>query len=231
MFRRVGVVGAGFMGPGIAEATARGGIPVVLYEPEDGPLARARDRVDASLERAVASGKLNPDEGVALRGRIAWTTELDALEDCDLVIEAIVEDLQAKGAVFAQLDARLAPHVLLASNTSSIPIAQLAAWTEHPERVVGLHFFSPVPVMRLVEVVSGLDSSPEAVARAAAFAAAIGKQPIRPGDRCGQVARFGTVPKAGAGSAESGAWRPCRARLTVRGHLGSTWHTSTPRAR
>ncbi|WCB93503.1 3-hydroxybutyryl-CoA dehydrogenase [Baekduia alba] len=193
-FSQVGVVGAGFMGSGIAESTARAGVPVVLYEPEDAPLQRSRERIETSLERAVAGGKLDADEAAQLVSRIAWTTDLDALDGSDLVVEAIVEDPTVKGKVFRTLDERMAPDALLASNTSSIPIAQLASWTEHRERVLGLHFFSPVPVMKLVEIVVALDTADAAVARAEAFAAAIGKTPIRTKDRSGFIVNMLLVP-------------------------------------
>jgi len=194
VFTQAGVVGAGFMGSGIAESVARAGIPVVLYEPEDAPLARSRDRIDASLERAVTGGKLEADEAAGLRGRISWTTDLRELDGSDVLIEAIVEDPQMKGKVFREIDGWLAPESLLASNTSSIPIAELASWTSHPGRVVGLHFFSPVPVMKLVEVVVGLDSAEAVVARAEAFVAAIGKTSIRTKDRSGFIVNMLLVP-------------------------------------
>jgi 3-hydroxybutyryl-CoA dehydrogenase len=193
-FSQVGVVGAGFMGSGIAESTARAGIGVVVYEPERAPLERSRERIEASLARAVAGGKLDDGAAEALRGRITWTTELDALDGSDLVVEAIVEDARIKGEVFRTLDARLPDDALLASNTSSIPIAQLASWTERRERVLGLHFFSPVPVMKLVEIVVALDTSAETVARADAFAQAIGKTPIRTKDRSGFIVNMLLVP-------------------------------------
>jgi 3-hydroxybutyryl-CoA dehydrogenase len=193
-FSQVGVVGAGFMGSGIAESAARAGIGVVVHEPEQAPLERSRDRIEASLARAVAGGKLDDAAAEALRRRITWTTELDALDGSDLVVEAIVEDARIKGEVFRTLDARLPEDALLASNTSSIPIAQLASWTEHRERVLGLHFFSPVPVMKLVEIVVALDTSAETVARADAFAQAIGKTPIRTKDRSGFIVNMLLVP-------------------------------------
>jgi 3-hydroxybutyryl-CoA dehydrogenase len=193
-FDSVGVVGAGFMGSGIAESTARAGIPVVLYEPEDAPLQRSRDRVETSLDRAVAGGKLSQEAAAELLGRITWTTDLDALAGSDLVVEAIVEDADVKGKVFRTLDAQMPPEALLASNTSSIPIAQLASWTQQPQRVLGLHFFSPVPVMKLVEIVVALDTSDEAVVRAEAFAAAIGKTSIRTKDRSGFIVNMLLVP-------------------------------------
>ena len=191
---RVGVVGAGFMGSGIAESVARAGIEVVLYEPEEAPLERSRERIDASVRRAIKGGKLDEAAAGALIGRITWTTDLDALADRELVIEAIVEDAEIKGKTFRRLDALVPESTLLASNTSSIPIAQLASWTEHRDRVLGLHFFSPVPVMKLVEVVVGLDTAEETVARADAFARQIGKHPIRTKDRSGFVVNMLLVP-------------------------------------
>jgi 3-hydroxybutyryl-CoA dehydrogenase len=194
VFSQVGVVGAGFMGSGIAESTARAGIPVVLYEPEDAPLERSRERLETSLARAVSGGKLDAADASDLRDRVTWTTDFDALAASDLVIEAIVEDPQLKGQVFGRLDALLPDAALIASNTSSIPIAQLASWTRRPERVLGLHFFSPVPVMKLVEIVVALDTAGEAVARAEAFSTAIGKTPIRTKDRSGFIVNMLLVP-------------------------------------
>jgi 3-hydroxybutyryl-CoA dehydrogenase len=191
---QVGVVGAGFMGTGIAESTARAAIPVVLFEPDAAQLARSRERLDTSLDRALIAGKLEPADAAELRDRVAWTTDLDALAGCELVIEAIVEDQAIKAAVFARLDELLDEDALIASNTSSIPIAQLASATSHRERVLGLHFFSPVPVMKLVEVVVALETSPEAVERAEAFAHLIGKHPIRTKDRSGFIVNSLLVP-------------------------------------
>jgi 3-hydroxybutyryl-CoA dehydrogenase len=182
------------MGTGIAEATARATIPVVLYEPDAAPLERSRERLDASLRRAVKGGKLDATCAAALRERVTWTTELDRLSGCDVVIEAIVEDAQVKRDVFVRLDELLPAHALIASNTSSIPIAQLASAAERPERVVGLHFFSPVPVMKLVEVVVGVQTSSDAVERAERFALMIGKHPIRTKDRAGFVVNMLLVP-------------------------------------
>jgi 3-hydroxybutyryl-CoA dehydrogenase len=192
---RVGVVGAGFMGSGIAESAARAGATVVLYEPEAPALDRSRERIEASLDRAVAGGKLDASEaGAMLGGRIAWTFDLEAVAGADIIIEAAFEDPEVKGPIFRQLDALTAPEVILASNTSSIPIAQLASWTANPRRVLGLHFFSPVPVMRLVEIVAGLDTAPEVVARAESFVRAIGKEPIRTKDRAGFIVNMLLVP-------------------------------------
>jgi 3-hydroxybutyryl-CoA dehydrogenase len=195
----IAVVGAGFMGSGIAESGARAGLDVVLYEPELEPLERSKSMLDRSLERALAGGKLQPDAIAELRARIAWTTDLDRLQGSDLVIEAVVEDPQVKGDVFQQLDQTLTCDVLLASNTSSIPIAQLASRTDRCDRVLGLHFFSPVPVMRLVEVVVGIDTSEDTVARAEGFVQRIGKTAIRTKDRSGFIVNMLLVPYLMAG--------------------------------
>jgi 3-hydroxybutyryl-CoA dehydrogenase len=190
----IGIVGAGFMGSGIAESAARAGIRVSLYEPDDAALERSRERITASVARAVSGGKLDAVEAEALTDRIAWSTALADLHGSQLVIEAIVEDEDVKARVFAELDDTLDAEVILASNTSSIPIAQLAAATNRPDRVVGLHFFSPVPVMKLVEIVIALDTGGETVARAESFVEAIGKTPIRTKDRSGFIVNMLLVP-------------------------------------
>jgi 3-hydroxybutyryl-CoA dehydrogenase len=190
---RVGVVGAGFMGSGIAEAVARAGLDVTLHEPAQSPLDRSKGRIDQSVARAVKGGKLTDNDAAQLMDRIAWTTTFDDLGGCDLVVEAVVEDPLVKGEVFQRLDALL-PEAILASNTSSIPIAQLASWTDDPQRVLGLHFFSPVPVMKLVEIVVGLDTDADIVEQAARFSEQIGKHPIRTKDRSGFIVNMLLVP-------------------------------------
>jgi 3-hydroxybutyryl-CoA dehydrogenase len=192
--RELGVVGAGFMGSGIAESAARAGVTVKLYEPEDGPLALSRSRIESSVARVVQRGRLSAQDAAALVERIAWSTDLESLSGADLVVEAIVEDEQIKADAFRQLDAIAKPEAILASNTSSIPIAGLAAATGRPDRVLGLHFFSPVPVMKLVEVVVGLDTADETIARAETFAEQIGKTAIRTKDRSGFIVNFLLVP-------------------------------------
>lgn len=191
---RVAVVGAGFMGSGIAESAARAGSHVLLHELDEGALERSRSRISTSVARAVDTGKMSREDGDALIGRIEWTREFHRLSEADLAIEAIVEDEAAKASVFERLDGILGEQAIIASNTSSIPIAQLAAATSRPDRVVGLHFFSPVPVMKLVEVVVALDTSDETVARVEAFAAALGKTAVRTKDRSGFVVNFLLVP-------------------------------------
>jgi 3-hydroxybutyryl-CoA dehydrogenase len=193
-FSHLGVVGAGFMGSGIAESAARAGLAVSLFEPDAAPLERSRAGIADSVHGAVARGKLSGQDAEDLLERITWTTDLDALAAADVVVEAVTEDLAVKQDVFRRLDGLLPPHALLASNTSSIPIAQLAAATQRPDRVLGLHFFSPVPVMRLVEVVVGLDTSPDTAARAGELAGRLGKTPIQTKDRAGFVVNFLLVP-------------------------------------
>ena len=190
----IGVVGGGFMGTGIAEATARAGARVRVVEPEPAALERSRSRLAASLERGVAGGKLTQEDARAAAERVSWTTELAELGASELVVEAVVEDEGVKAGVFRALDAALPDAAVLASNTSSIPITGLGAVTARPERVLGLHFFSPVPVMRLVEVVAGLETADEAVARAEAFVEALGKRAIRTKDRAGFVVNALLVP-------------------------------------
>jgi 3-hydroxybutyryl-CoA dehydrogenase len=192
--RELGVVGAGFMGSGIAESAARAGVTVKLYEPDDGPLQLSRSRIESSVARVVERGRLSEEDAAALVDRIAWSTDLESLSGADLVVEAIVEDEQIKADTFRQLDAVARPEAILASNTSSIPIAGLAAATGRPDRVLGLHFFSPVPVMKLVEVVVGLDTADATVVRAEAFAEQIGKTAIRTKDRSGFIVNFLLVP-------------------------------------
>ncbi len=191
---RIGVVGAGFMGSGVAEAVAKAGIQVAVHEPEPGALDRSRSRIESSLERAASSGKLSRSEVDDVIRRIVWTSHIEELKDSSLVVEAVYEDADVKGALFKKLDELLPQTAILASNTSSIPIAQIASWTRHPGRVLGLHFFSPVPVMKLVEVVVGLDTAPEIVERAEHFAAAIGKIAIRTKDRSGFIVNMLLVP-------------------------------------
>ena len=190
----LGVVGAGFMGSGIAESAAAAGKQVVLYEPALPPLERSRERLATSVARAVERGKLSGEEATALTARVSYTTELKDLRGVDAVIEAAVENPAIKGELFERLDATLPDAVFLASNTSSIPIGELAARTQHPQRVLGLHFFSPVPVMKLVEIVVALDTSVETVAAAEEFAREIGKQAIRAADRSGFIVNMLLVP-------------------------------------
>jgi 3-hydroxybutyryl-CoA dehydrogenase len=196
---QVGVVGAGLMGSGIAESVARAGLSVFVFEPSSEPLESSLRRVEKSVARAVEGGKLEPADADALRARITWTTDREDLATCELVVEAVTEDPAVKAGVFADLDRLVAAESIIASNTSSIPIAQLAAATKRRDRVIGLHFFSPVPVMRLVELVVGIDTSDETVARCESFVERIGKRPIRTKDRSGFIVNMLLVPYLMAG--------------------------------
>jgi 3-hydroxybutyryl-CoA dehydrogenase len=191
---RIGVVGAGFMGSGIAESAAAAGIEATVYEPEEGALRRSRTALETSVARAVERGKLTEQDSQALIGRVHYTNDFEALGDADAVVEAVTEDPRVKGELFQRLDQQLPEAQFLASNTSSIPIAELAAWTQRPARVLGLHFFSPVPVMKLVEVVVAIDTAHETVAQAEAFASQIGKRAIRTKDRSGFIVNMLLVP-------------------------------------
>ncbi|WP_248963343.1 3-hydroxybutyryl-CoA dehydrogenase [Sphaerisporangium perillae] len=193
---RVGVVGCGLMGAGIAEVCARGDLDVVVREIDDDALAAGRARVEASLHRAFAAGRLTAERLDAVRNRLTYTTELDDLADRDLVIEAAVENPDLKIALFAELDRVVKrPDAILASNTSSIPIARLAQATGRPAQVVGLHFFNPAPVQKLVEIVESILTDPLTVARARSFAIeALGKTTIVAPDRSGFVVNALLVP-------------------------------------
>lgn len=193
-FQRIGIVGAGFMGSGIAESCARAGLQVVVEEPENGALTRSRELIERSLRQAVDRGRLPAEEVARVLDRITFTDTLEALADCDAVIEAIIEEATAKGKLFQRLDEVLPDAQFLATNTSSIPIAELAAWTRQPDRVLGLHFFSPVPVMSLVEIVVGFDTRPDLVADAEALARQLGKHPVITKDRSGFIVNFLLVP-------------------------------------
>jgi 3-hydroxybutyryl-CoA dehydrogenase len=190
----IGVVGAGFMGSGIAESAARAGVRVRIYEPSEGPLESSRFRIAQSVDRAIRGGKMDAEQGAELQERITFSSELHSLHGAELVIEAIREDEEIKRATFRMLDDALDDSVILASNTSSIPIAGLAAATHRPTRVLGLHFFSPVPVMKLVEIVVALDTAPDTIDRAESFVQQIGKRPIRTKDRSGFIVNMLLVP-------------------------------------
>jgi 3-hydroxybutyryl-CoA dehydrogenase len=192
--QRVAVLGGGLMGSGIAEACAVAGFDVIVREIDDDALARLRVRLDQSLAHAAERGRLEPAQLESALGRIQLTVDLHDLADVDLVIEAIPEDVEEKTRVLSEAAAIVAPHAIVASNTSSIPITQLAAVVPQPERVIGLHFFSPVPVMRLVEVVVALDSAEAAIEAGRAFVQRLGKTPIDTRDRSGFIVNMLLVP-------------------------------------
>ncbi len=192
----IAVVGCGLMGSGIAEVLARAGRPVLVHEVDDAAAARGRARIEASVSRAVRSGKLEEAVGAEVVGRIEVGTDLDALAQAELVIEAASEDEAVKTELFRRLDALLVrDDAVLASNTSSIPIMKLGTATRRPEQVVGLHFFNPVPVLALVEVVPSLLTSEDTVKRVSHLAEdELGKTVIRSQDRAGFIVNALLVP-------------------------------------
>ncbi|MEG9513517.1 3-hydroxybutyryl-CoA dehydrogenase [Saccharopolyspora indica] len=193
---RLGVIGGGQMGGGIAEVGARAGLDVIVCEVSDEAARAGRTRLWKSLNHAVQKGKLTEAERDAAQARLHFTTTLADLDDRNMVIEAIAEDEELKTKLFAELDKVVSdPDAILASNTSSIPIAKLASATKRPQQVLGVHFFNPVPVLKLVELVPSLLTSEETVERAAAFATEqLGKETIRAKDRSGFVVNALLVP-------------------------------------
>jgi 3-hydroxybutyryl-CoA dehydrogenase len=191
---RVAVLGGGLMGSGIAEVASAAGLSVVVREVDEGASASARARVQQSLGRAVSRGKVSEETAEAALERIGFTVHLHELADVDLVVEAVPEDVRLKTAVLAEAAEVVEPDAVIASNTSSIPIAQLAAAVPDPTRVLGLHFFSPVPVMGLVEIVVALDTSAETLAAGKAFVERIGKTAIETKDRSGFIVNMLLVP-------------------------------------
>ncbi|MFD6421431.1 3-hydroxyacyl-CoA dehydrogenase family protein [Streptomyces sp. NPDC060198] len=175
MAGKLAVIGAGLMGSGIAQVAAQAGWDVVLRDVTDQALSRGLDSVKASYEKFVDKGKLTADDAGAALGRITTTTDLDAVAGVDVVVEAVFEKLEVKHEIFRALDEVVREDTVLASNTSAIPITKIAAVTKHPERVVGVHFFSPVPMMRLCELVRGYKTSDETLAAAREFAESVGK--------------------------------------------------------
>ncbi|MFC8449821.1 3-hydroxybutyryl-CoA dehydrogenase [Kitasatospora sp. NPDC057223] len=193
---RVGVIGCGLMGSGIAEVFARAGLDVLVAEATGEALERGRTRLTNSLDTAVTRGKLSPEQRDDTLARLTFTTELADFADRDLVVEAVAEREDIKVKIFQTLDQVVERRdAILASNTSSIPIVKLAATTSRPEQVIGLHFFNPAPVQKLVEVIPTLTTSAETTARAEAFAVQVlGKEPIRARDRAGFVVNALLVP-------------------------------------
>lgn len=192
--RRVGVVGCGLMGSGIAEVCARTGYQVVVREVTSELLERGLARIDASLRRAVERGKVAEETAHRAREAIRGTVTLRDLGESELVIEAVVEQMAEKQAVFRELDGLCPPHTIFASNTSSLSITEMASATKRPDRVVGMHFFNPVPVMTLVEVVRGLHTSEATLEATKAFAVSVGKRVVVAKDYPGFIVNLLLVP-------------------------------------
>ncbi|MFC9251405.1 3-hydroxyacyl-CoA dehydrogenase family protein [Amycolatopsis thailandensis] len=184
----VGVIGLGTMGAGIAEVLARSGVSVVAVEIDDDGVRRGQGHLEHSTERAVSGGKLDADGRGELLGRIRYTTSLSELSDVDLVIEAIPENLEAKSDVFAELDKITGPDTIFVSNTSSLSITEIGVHTARPGKVVGMHFFNPAPILKLVEIVRTVVTEPGVITDVVAFAERLGKTPVVIGDRAGFIA-------------------------------------------
>ena len=194
MIKSIGVVGAGTMGNGIAQAAARAGLKVVMRDVSDDFLKRGLSTIDKSLQRDVDKQRLASDEKQEIIARIKPVTNLANLHEMDFVVEAITEDFSVKSEVFRQLDQRVRPDVILASNTSSISITRLAAITSRPDRFIGMHFMNPVPVMKLVEVIRGIATSDETYAATRELAEAMGKIPVEVNDGPGFVSNRVLMP-------------------------------------
>jgi 3-hydroxybutyryl-CoA dehydrogenase len=192
--KNVSVVGCGLMGSGIAEIAAKSGFDVTVREVDDAALEAGKAKIRKSMERAVEKGKLEASDRDAAWARLSFTTSVEDLSGSDIVIEAIVESLDAKNELFGALDDLCGPDTIFASNTSSLTVTDMAAATKRPDRVVGLHFFNPVPVMKLVEVVRTIVTSDDVFDAAFAFARALGKEPIAAKDNSGFVVNLLLVP-------------------------------------
>lgn len=192
--RTVGVCGAGLMGNGIAQTCAAAGFNVVLMEVAEAPLQRGMASIGKSLDKFVEKGKLSQADRDATFGRIKATTEVKDLKGCDLIVEAIVENVAIKLKLFKELDEMLAPHAIICTNTSSLCVIELAAGTKRPDKVAGLHFFNPVPLMKLVEVVRTIATTQETVDRLFAFAGKLGKEPVLAQDTPGFIVNRLLIP-------------------------------------
>ena len=177
-FKKIGVVGAGTMGNGIAQLAAQMGAEVVMRDIKDDFVQRGIGAIDKFLSKGVERGKVTEEQKSAVLGRIIGTTDMGDLADCDFIIEAVIEDLDLKKQVYGQLDEICKPEVILGTNTSSMSITLIAAATKRPDKVVGMHFFNPPPLMRLCEIIRGYETSDETVAATTALAQAMGKETV-----------------------------------------------------
>jgi 3-hydroxybutyryl-CoA dehydrogenase len=194
MIKKVGVLGCGLMGSGIAQASASAGFTTVARDVAAPLLEKGKAGILKSMGRLVEKGKLTAGDRDAASARLSFTTDLDTLRDCDIIIEAVTEDLALKNELWRQLDGLCPPTTIFASNTSSLMIAAMAAATRRPDRFVGLHFFNPVPLMPLVEVVRTVTTSQETFDRAFAFARQLGKEPVAATDNPGFIVNLLLVP-------------------------------------
>jgi len=192
--KKVGVLGGGLMGSGIAQVSAQAGFDTIVREISGAAADKSRDSIGKVLSKGIERGKVTADERDAALSRLTFTTDLAALAECDIVIEAVVEDLEMKNAMWKELDAICPEDTIFASNTSSLTIAAMAAACGRPDRMLGLHFFNPVPLMKLVEVVRTITTSDQTAETAFDFAKKLGKEPIRAKDNSGFVVNLLLIP-------------------------------------
>jgi len=192
--KKVGVLGCGLMGSGIAQVAATAGYTTVVRDVSDAAMAKGKAGIGKSLDKFVEKGKLSAADHDAALARLSYVTEVAALKDCDIVIEAVTEDLDLKNDLWQQLDGMCPAHTIFASNTSSLTIAAMASATKRPDRFVGLHFFNPVPLMQLVEVVRTVTTSPATFDRSMAFAKSLGKEAVAAKDNSGFIVNLLLVP-------------------------------------
>jgi 3-hydroxybutyryl-CoA dehydrogenase len=192
--KTVGVLGCGLMGSGIAQVCATAGYRTVVREVEDGFLKKGMGRIEKFLSDGLEKGKVSAEAKAKTLANLSGTTKFEDLRDCDLIIEAIIENVEEKTQAFAALDALVAPHTIFCSNTSSLCITELAAKTKRPDRFAGLHFFNPVPIMKLVEVIRALTTSDVTYRAVFAFAQSLGKEPITAPDKPGFIVNRLLVP-------------------------------------
>ncbi|MFB3886561.1 MAG: 3-hydroxyacyl-CoA dehydrogenase NAD-binding domain-containing protein [Thermodesulfobacteriota bacterium] len=185
--RALGVVGAGQMGSGIAEVALAAGLDVLMRDVTQEAVEKGRGRIEADLERRVQKGRMSPGEKEGILKRLSGTTRLEAFENCDFVVEAAIENIPVKGEIFRSLDQITRKEVILASNTSSISITRIASFTRRPARVIGMHFFNPAPVMKLIEIIRGLVTSDETFQITQELSLRLGKTPLEAGDFPGFV--------------------------------------------
>ncbi len=192
--KKVGVLGCGLMGSGVAQVAAAAGYTTVVREVDDAPLQKGKAGIEKSLAKFVEKGKITAEDRDATLGRLSFVTDIGALKDCDIVIEAVTEDLEIKNALWKELDALCPASTIFASNTSSLTIAAMAAATERADRFVGLHFFNPVPLMKLVEVVRTITTSQDTFDTTFAFAGSLGKTAVAAKDSSGFIVNLLLVP-------------------------------------
>ena len=221
--QKVGILGSGIMGSGLAEVAARAGYEVVVRSRSLTAANAMIASIDKGFAKAIERGKATEEERAAVLARITATDHLGAVADCDLVIESVVEDLAIKKALFAELEQIVKPSGILATNTSTLPVVEMAMVTQRPDKVVGIHFFNPAPMMKLVEVVRPITASDETVSAALAFAASCGKDGVEVKDRAGFIVNAllfpylnNAVRMCEQGTASMETWRICEGRFEAR---------------